>query len=73
MEDLDSRFQSLVRFQILKLMIMDSTGKIFPDSWIHEQSFSDSGIQIPLHGEICTWGYTEGLGTAEPVEPVNAT
>ena len=74
-------------------MIVDSTGKIFPDSGFHgqnfsdsgfheqnfsdsgfhEQNFSDSGIRIPLHGAICSWGYTKGLGTAEPVEPADAT
>ena len=64
-------------------MILDSTGKIFPDSGFHgqnfsdsgfhEQNFSDSGIRIPLHGAICSWGYTKGLGTAEPVEPADAT
>ena len=42
--DLDSGLQSLVRFQIPKSMILDSTGKFFPDSGIHEQSFWDSGI-----------------------------
>ena len=44
-----------------------------PDSGFHEQSFSECGIRIPLHGAICSWGYTKGLGTAEPVEPANAT
>ena len=42
--DLDSGLQSLVRFQIPKSMILDSTGKIFPDSGFHGQNFSDSGI-----------------------------
>ena len=81
--DLDSGLQSLVRFQIPKSMILDSTGKIFPDSGFHaqnfsdsgfhEQNFSESGIRIPLHGAICSWGNTKGLGTAEPVEPADAT
>ena len=91
--DLDFGRQSLVRFQIPKSMILDSTGKIFPDSGFHgqnfsdsgfheqnfsdsgfhEQNFSDSGIRIPLHGAICFWGYTKGLGTAGPVEPADAT
>ena len=42
--DLDSGLQSLVRFQIPKSMILDSTGKFFPDSGIHEQKFPDSGF-----------------------------
>ena len=42
--DLDSGLQSLVRFQIPKSMILDSTGKIFRDSGFHGQNFSDSGI-----------------------------
>ena len=54
-------------------MILDSTGKISPDSGFHEKNFSDSGIRIPLHWAICTWVYTKGLGTAESVEPVDAT
>ena len=45
----------------------------FSDSGFHEQSFSECGIRIPLHGTICSWAYTKGLGTAEPVEPANAT
>ena len=52
---------------------MDSTGKISPDSGFHEKNYSDFGIRIPLHWEICTWGYTKGLGTAESVEPADAT
>ena len=63
--DLDFGRQSLVRFQIPKSMILDSTGKVFPDSGFHEQNFSDSGIRIPLHGAIFSWGYTKGLGTTE--------
>ena len=35
------------------------------DSGFHEQNFSDSGIRIPLHGAIFSWGYTKGLGTTE--------
>ena len=54
-------------------MILDSTGKISPDSGFHEKNFSDSGIRIPLHWAVCTWVYTKGLGTAESVEPVDAT
>ena len=54
-------------------MILDSTGKISPDSGFHEKNYSDFGIRIPLHWEICTWGYTKGLGTAEFVEPADAT
>ena len=54
-------------------MILDSTDKISPDSGFHEKNFSDSGIRVPLHGAICTWGYTKGLGTAEYVEPANVT
>ena len=54
-------------------MILDSTGKISPDSGFHEKNFSDSGIRIPLHWAICTWVYTKGLGTAESVEPADVT
>ena len=54
-------------------MIPDSTGKISPYSGFHEKNYSDFGIRIPLHWEICTWGYTKGLGTAESVEPADAT
>ena len=54
-------------------MILDSTGKMVPDSGFHMQNFSDSGIRISLHGTICTWGYTKGLETVEPVEPADAT
>ena len=54
-------------------MILDSTDKISPDSGFHEQNFSDSGIQIPLHGAICSWAYTKGLGTAESEEPADVT
>ena len=69
-------------------MILDSTGKIFPDSGFHEQNFSDSGF----HGQNFSdsgfheqnfsdsgirvplhWGYTKGLGTAESVEPADVT
>ena len=71
--NLESGLQSLGKFQIPKPMILDSTGKIFPDSGFHKQNFSDFEIQIPLDGAICTWGFTEGLGTAEPVKPANAT
>ena len=60
--DLDFGRQSLVRFQIPKSMILDSTGKIFPDSGFNEQNFSDSRIRIPLHGAICSWDYTEDWG-----------
>ena len=42
--DMDSGLQSLVRFHIPKSMILDSTGKIFPDSGFHGQNFSDSGF-----------------------------
>ena len=52
---------------------MDSKGKISPDSGFHEKNYSDFGIRIPLHWEICTWGYTKGLGTAASVEPADAT
>ena len=54
-------------------MIPDSTDKISPDSGFHEKNYWDSGIRIPLHWAICTWGYTKGLGTAESVEPADAT
>ena len=52
MVDLDSGLQSLVRFQIPKSIILDSTGKMFPVSGLHEQNFSDSGIRILLQGAI---------------------
>ena len=45
----------------------------FWDSGFHEQSFSESGIRILLHEAICSWGYTKALGTAESVEPADAT
>ena len=48
---LDPGLQLLVKCQIQKAMILDSTGKIFRDSGFHEQSFWDYGIRIPL-----TWG-----------------
>ena len=70
---LDSGLQSLVRFQIPKPMILNSTGKISPDSGFHEKNYSDSGIRVPLHWAICTWVYTKGLGTAESVEPADVT
>ena len=75
-------------FRTPKSMILDSTGKIFPDSGFHEQNFSDSGF----HGQNFSdsgfheqnfsdsgirvplhWGYTKGLGTAESVEPADVT
>ena len=49
--DLDSGFQSLVGFPILKAVfripkprIPDSTSKNFPDSGFHKQNFRDSGF-----------------------------
>ena len=54
-------------------MILDSTGKMVPDSRFHVQNFSDSGIRISLHGTICTCGYTKGMETVEPAEPADAT
>ena len=71
---LGTEFQSLMmELGFRTPMILDSTGKISPDSGFHEKNYSDFGIRIPLHWEICTWGYTKGLGTAEFVEPADAT
>ena len=63
--NLDSGLQSLVTFQIPKPMILDSRSKMFPDCGFHEQNFSDSGIRLPSHGAIYSWGYTKGLETAD--------
>ena len=52
MVDLDSGLQSLVRFQIPKSIILDSTGNMFPVSGFHEPNFSDCGIRILLQGAI---------------------
>ena len=57
----------LLGFRIPRANFSDSgiQEQNFSHTGFHEQNFSDSGIRIPLHGAICSCGYTKGLGTTE--------